>query len=152
MHDCDDERPAELREYEELRREARRLSRKRIAELRAEWLELERELANRKDQMGGLFELGASGNALAEDWVVAAVARGERPDAPLPPNLDPDAQEVLILAALDGKVHAVVEAVGVNFRGVVGGSPPGTLLQHAAWIGNPKLVEALLRLGESGRR
>jgi len=104
-------------------------------------------LRNRKDQMGSLLELGASGNALVEDWVVASVARGERPDAPLPPNLDPDAQEVLILAALDGKLDAVVDAVGVDFRGVVGGSPRGSLLQHAAWVGDPTVLDELLRRG-----
>jgi len=40
-----------------------------------------------------------------------------------------------------------VETVGPNFRGVVGGSPEGTLLHHAAWMGNPSTVRELLALG-----
>ena len=71
--------------------------------------------------------------------------RGERPPAPLPEVLDPDAQEVLILAALRGRLDAVVDAVGVDFSGVVGGSPEGTLLHHAAWVGNPELVARAAR-------
>ncbi len=82
-----------------------------------------------------------------EDLAVAAVAAGERPAGPLPAGLDPDAQEVLILAALRGRLDAVVDAVGVDFSGVVGGSPEGTLLHHAAWVGNPDLVRALLARG-----
>jgi ankyrin repeat protein len=104
-------------------------------------------LRNRMDLMGALLELGAIDQADASDWVVAAVARGERPDEPLPASLDPDAQEVLVLAALDGKLDAVVEAAGVDFRGVVGGSPEGTLLHHGAWVGNPEVVRELLRRG-----
>ena len=41
---------------------------------------------------------------------------GDRPPAPLPDVLDPDAQEVLILAALRGRLDAVVDAVGVGFQ------------------------------------
>ncbi|HEY8103782.1 MAG TPA: hypothetical protein VIE18_04650, partial [Gaiellaceae bacterium] len=41
----------------------------------------------------------------------------------------------------------VLDAVGPGFRGVVGGSPSGTLLHHAAWIGSPALVERLLERG-----
>ena len=66
---------------------------------------------------------------------------------PLPETLDPDAQEVIVLAALRGKLDLVVDVVGPSFRGVVGGSPEGTLLHHAAWIGSPELVERLLERG-----
>jgi hypothetical protein len=51
---------------------------------------------------------------------------------------------VLILAALRGRLDLVVEHVGPNFRGVVGGSPEGTLLHHAAWVGSPELVRELI--------
>ena len=62
------------------------------------------------------------------------------PAGPLPATLDPDAQEVLVLAALRGRLDAVVDAVGPGFAGVVGGSPEGTLLHHAAWVGDPDVV------------
>ncbi len=61
--------------------------------------------------------------------------------------MDPDRQEVLILSALRGNLQAVVDVVGVNFRGVVGGSPEGTLLHHAAWMGHVNAVRELLALG-----
>jgi ankyrin repeat protein len=41
----------------------------------------------------------------------------------------------------------VVDLVGPDFRGVVGGSPEGTLLHHAAWVGNAGLVRRLLERG-----
>jgi ankyrin repeat protein len=41
----------------------------------------------------------------------------------------------------------VVDAVGVDFAGVVGGSPEGTLLHHACWMGNARVVERLLARG-----
>lgn len=104
-------------------------------------------LRNRADVAAALAELGAETTVPPEDLAVAAVARGEVPPAPLPAELDPDAQEVLILAALEGRLDAVVEAVGAGFAGVVGGSPPGTLLHHAAWVGRPDLVRRLLELG-----
>jgi ankyrin repeat protein len=94
-----------------------------------------------------LAGLGASTEVAPDDLSVAAVAAGDRPPAPLPDVLDPDAQEVLILAALRGRLDAVVDAVGVDFSGVVGGSPEGTLLHHAAWAGNPEIVRALLERG-----
>jgi ankyrin repeat protein len=104
-------------------------------------------LRGRTDQAETLAELGASTDVDPSDLAVAAVARGERPQAPLPDRLDPDAQEVLILAALRGRLELVVDLVGANFRGVVGGSPAGTLLHHAAWVGQPELVGELLRRG-----
>lgn len=104
-------------------------------------------LRGREDNAEVLRELGASTELDPADATVAAVARGERPTAPLPAELDPDAQEVLILNALHGKLASVVALVGPNFRGVVGGSPDGTLLHHAAWIGNLRLVRELLELG-----
>jgi ankyrin repeat protein len=104
-------------------------------------------LRGRTDQAETLASLGASTDVDPGDSAVAAVARGERPEMPLPESLDPDAQEVLILAALRGPTDLVVDLVGPNFRGVVGGSPAGTLLHHAAWVGNPALVEKLLARG-----
>jgi ankyrin repeat protein len=94
-----------------------------------------------------LARLGASTKLDPADAAVAAIARGERPQVPLPASLDPDAQEVLILTALRGGLDRVVEAVGPNFSGVVGGSPEGTLLHHACWLGHVDVVERLLELG-----
>jgi hypothetical protein len=54
---------------------------------------------------------------------------------------------VLVLAALRRDLDVVVAAVGVDFRGVVGGSPEGSLLHHAAWVGSPALAGRLLELG-----
>ena len=96
-----------------------------------------------------LERLGASTDVSEDDRAVAAVARGERAD--LPDGLDVDQQEVLILAALRGQVDAVVDAVGVGFAGVVGGSPEGTLLHHAAWVGEADVVRTLLARGADAR-
>jgi len=104
-------------------------------------------LRGRADRMEALAALGASTDVDPDDLSVAAVARGERPETPLPATLDPDAQEVLVLAALRGHLDIVLDVVGPNFRGVVGGSPEGTLLHHAAWIGSPELVRELLARG-----
>jgi ankyrin repeat protein len=104
-------------------------------------------LRGRTEAAQTLAELGASTEVTAHDLAVAAIAAGQQPTTPLPETLDPDAQEVLILAALRGRLAAVVDAVGVGFRGVVGGSPAGTLLHHAAWTGNPDVVSALLERG-----
>jgi ankyrin repeat protein len=101
-------------------------------------------LRGRDDAAETLAELGASTALAPDDAAVAAVARGERPGRPLPETLDPDAQEVLILNALRGKLETVVELVGPDFTGVVGGSPRGTLLQHAAWVGDAVVVGELL--------
>jgi hypothetical protein len=57
-----------------------------------------------------------------------------------------DAQEVVILAALKG-LDTVVDAVGPDSRGVVGGSPVLPLIGHAAWVGSPTTVRRLLELG-----
>jgi hypothetical protein len=94
-----------------------------------------------------LAELGASTHVDPADAAVEALARGERPTTPLPEALDVDVQEVLALTALRGHLDAVVEAVGPGFRGVVGGSPEGSLLEHAAWMGDAGLMERLLALG-----
>ena len=102
-------------------------------------------LRGRADLAATLAELGADTTIEPGDAAVAAVARGET--ATLPAELDPDAQEVLILAALHGQLESVVEAVGPNFAGVVGGGPSGTLLHHACWVGNAEVVERLLELG-----
>jgi ankyrin repeat protein len=94
-----------------------------------------------------LAELGASTDVSPEDLAVAAVARGEAAASPLPAEPGADAQETLILAALRGHLEAIVAAVGPNFFGHVGGGPPGSLLHHACWIGNPQLVDRLLERG-----
>jgi ankyrin repeat protein len=94
-----------------------------------------------------LAELGASTEIPPNDLAVAAIARGERPDHPLPDQPDHDAQEVLALAALRGQLELVVELFGPNFFAHVGGGPPGTLLHHACWVGNPQTVARLLDLG-----
>ncbi len=52
-----------------------------------------------------------------------------------------------MLAALRGNLDLVLDSVGPSFRGVVGGSPEGTLLHHAAWVGSPELVDRLLERG-----
>ena len=41
----------------------------------------------------------------------------------------------------------MADVAGPDFRGVVGGSPTGTLLHHAAWVGRPDLVQRLLERG-----
>jgi hypothetical protein len=100
-----------------------------------------------RDQANTLAELGASTELDPQDAGVSAIARGEHPAAKLPEAFDPAAQDVLILAARRGQVDLVVDAVGPSFRGVVGGSPEGTLLHHAAWVGDPELVRTLLARG-----
>ena len=105
-------------------------------------------LRGQDDQLETLRELRASTDVDEDDLAVAAVDQGERPATPLPADLDPDQQEVLILAALQkGRLELVVELLGTQFTGVVGGSPSGTLLHHAAWVGDAALVERLLELG-----
>jgi ankyrin repeat protein len=104
-------------------------------------------LRGRADSAEALAALGAATDLDPADAPVASLARGERPEGPLPGELDPDAQEVLILAALRGHLDLVVEAVGPDFAGVVGGSPRGTLLHHAAWVGSPESVRRLLECG-----
>jgi ankyrin repeat protein len=104
-------------------------------------------LRGRDDYAEVLAELGASTDVAPEDLAVAAVARGERPPGGLPSELGPDAQEVLWEAAAGGRLELVVDLVGPNFFGHVGGGPPGTLLHHASWIGNADLVRRLLAHG-----
>ncbi len=103
-------------------------------------------LRGREDQAAALEQLGASTEVKAADRVVAELAAG-RAAGPLPAELDPDAQEVLILAALRGRLAPIAAAVGPGFRGVVGGSPEGTLLHHAGWVGGAQVVRELLDLG-----
>jgi ankyrin repeat protein len=102
-------------------------------------------LRSRDDVAEALRELGADTTVAPEDLAVAAL------DGPLPATFDVDQQEALILAALHGRLEAVVGAVGVGFTGVVGGSPEGTLLHHAAYVGSPELVRALLDRGADPR-
>jgi ankyrin repeat protein len=94
-----------------------------------------------------LEELGASTDLSPEDVAVAAVVRGERPAGDLPAELSRDAQEALVAVVLRGDVDLVVELVGPNFFAYVGGGPPGTLLHHAAWVGDPEVVRRLLAHG-----
>ncbi len=104
-------------------------------------------LRGRDDLAQTLAVLGASTEVSDAEHAVAALARGERPDVALPDRLDVDAQEVVILAALQGHLDTVVDAVGPDFRGVVGGSPVLPLIGHAAWVGSPTAVRRLLELG-----
>jgi ankyrin repeat protein len=104
-------------------------------------------LRARDDVAEALAELGASTDLDPADAPVEALARGERPTTPLPAVLDVDAQEVIVLAALGGRLDAVVDTVGPDFSGVVGGSPEGSLLHHAAWVGDAALVGELLARG-----
>jgi len=104
-------------------------------------------LRGRDELASVLAELGASTDVSPEDGAVSALARGERPTDPLPAALDPDAQEVIVFSALRGHLDAVVDVVGPGFRGVVGGSPAGSLLQHASWLGDRDVVAALLASG-----
>jgi ankyrin repeat protein len=101
----------------------------------------------RLDLAETLAELGASTEVDPIDEVLGAISRGEKPSAPLPEELDEDAGEILILAALWGPTDVVLDLVGPDFHGRVGGSPDGSLLAHAAWVGNAELVRALLGRG-----
>lgn len=104
-------------------------------------------IRNRADVVQLLAERGASTVLKPGDRAVAALARGERPAEPLPERLDADSQEAVTLAALDGHLELVVEYLGPNYFSHVGGGPPGTLLHHTCWVGNPNLVRRLLELG-----
>jgi ankyrin repeat protein len=104
-------------------------------------------LRGRDDLVGTLAELGASTDVAPGDLAVAALAGGERPAGPLPERLDADAQEVLVLAALGGHLEPVVDALGAGFFGHAGGGPPGTLLHHASWVGDPAVAARLLERG-----
>jgi ankyrin repeat protein len=105
-------------------------------------------LRNQPDNAELLARLGASTELDQADAAVAAVARGERPPEFVPAfEEDPDRQEAVILGALEGNLQAVVDVVGVNFRGVVGGPPAGTLLHHAAWMGKADAARELLARG-----
>jgi ankyrin repeat protein len=94
-----------------------------------------------------LERLGASTEVDATDGWVAQLARGEEPKGERPAVFDVDMQEVVILTALRVDPELVARAVGVGFSGVVGGSPAGTLLHHACWVGSVAVVERLLALG-----
>jgi hypothetical protein len=97
-------------------------------------------LRGRSDQADTLAELGASTEIDPRDRAVAAVARGEQPETPLPDALDPDAQEVLVLAALRGHADLVLELVGPTFAGLSAGrprersctTPPGSAAQGSS--------------------
>ncbi|HEX6459823.1 MAG TPA: ankyrin repeat domain-containing protein [Thermoleophilaceae bacterium] len=105
-------------------------------------------LRGRDDAAKLLAELGASTEVAPEDVAVAALARGERPATPLPEKLSADAQEALILAVLRGDHReAIIDVIGPDSFGHVGGGPPGTLLHHACWVGKPEVVKLLLERG-----
>jgi hypothetical protein len=74
---------------------------------------------------------------------VAAFVRGEKAAA-LPAELDADQREVLMAAAMDGRLGEVVDALGPSFAGW---HYDGTLLHHAAWYGNADGVRLLLERG-----
>jgi ankyrin repeat protein len=102
-------------------------------------------LRNRTDNAELLAKLGASTELDPVDVAIAGVARGEEPQWDVAPfTWDPDRQEVIILSALNGNLDAVVRYLGANFHGVVGGSPDGTLLHHAAWMGKAGVARELL--------
>jgi ankyrin repeat protein len=109
-------------------------------------------LRNRADLAELLAELGASIDVAPEDVAVAALARGERPTGPLPAHLAADAQETLILAALRGRLELIVDVLGPNLFGHVGGGPPGTLLHHACWVGKAQILSRLLERGADPHR
>jgi ankyrin repeat protein len=94
-----------------------------------------------------LLGLGASTEVDPRDHPIASIAGGSHPQEPLPEELDPDAQEVILLSALRGNLELVLDVVGPQFSGVVGGSPQGTLLHHSAWMGAPELIDGLLARG-----
>jgi ankyrin repeat protein len=102
-------------------------------------------IRGRDDQAEALAELGADTTVAPEDLALAALASGERPIGPLPD--DPDAQEVIVMAALRGDLDAVLDAVGPDYAGVVAGSPKLPLIGHAAWVGDPEVVRRLLEAG-----
>jgi ankyrin repeat protein len=104
-------------------------------------------LRGRADVAETLAELGAATDVAPADLSLAALSRGQAAAEPLPADLDPDAQEVVVMAALSGHLDTVVDVVGADFVGVVGGSPHGTLLHHASWVGDPSTVRRLLEHG-----
>ena len=108
-------------------------------------------LRGRDDSARLLAELGADTTVDADDVAVAAIARGERPDA-VPETFDYDQQEVLILAALWERMEHVVDLLGPDFRGVVGGSPEGSLLEHVGWVGQRAARAVPRRQGRRGGR
>jgi ankyrin repeat protein len=108
-------------------------------------------LRGRADVAEALAELSAATDVDPADVAVGAVARGERPATTLPADPDVDVQEVLILTALFEHPDLVIDMVGPDFRGVVGGSPAGSLLHHAAWVGDARLVRLLLERGADAR-
>jgi ankyrin repeat protein len=104
-------------------------------------------LRGRDEVAEHLARLGASTEVAGGDRVIGDVARGLRPTGPLPAELDPDAQEVLILTALWRDLELVLDLVGPDFVGVVGGSPPGALAHMAAYVGQAATVQTLLERG-----
>jgi ankyrin repeat protein len=108
-------------------------------------------LRARDDLTATLAAHGADTTVAPEDLAVARLARGEDPGDELPAALDVDQQEVVVVAALSGLADHVIRHVGPDFRGVVGGSPEGTLLHHAAWMGDTPLVTLLLDRGADPR-
>ena len=104
-------------------------------------------LRARDDSAAVLGEVGAHTGVAPEDVALSDIPRGRRPHGALPDPLDPDAQEVVILAALRGHLDVVLDVFGPGFRGVVGGSPEASLLGHATWFGNAEVVGQLLERG-----
>jgi ankyrin repeat protein len=103
-------------------------------------------IRNRADLAETLAALGASTDTTPGDAAIAALARGERPATALDLD-DLDVQEALIKNALFGDAALTLELAGPDLLGPVDASPFGTLLHHAAWVGNAALVERLLAEG-----
>ena len=83
--------------------------------------------AGRTDIFALLTELGASTELSAGGIARSPPSRAASdPNMPLPEQLDSDSQEVIILGALSGQLERIVDALGPNFFGHVGGGPPGT--------------------------
>ena len=95
-------------------------------------------LRNRTDAARLLAELGASTAVAPEDEAVPRWPAASGPNPPLPDELAPDPQEVLILAALRGQLGAVIQAVAaVRRRGgrLTGGQPSCTTRRGSATPG-----------------
>ena len=97
-------------------------------------------LRGQTENIALLEQLGADTTVDVDDLAVAEL---RDPGTPL----DYDQQEAVILRAGHGELERVIEVFGPDFRGVVGGSPEGALLEHAAWSGRADMVRRLLAVG-----
>ena len=102
-------------------------------------------LRGKDDLAAALARLGASTDVDPADAAVAALARGEQPRPRCPSARPRRAGGDRALGAPRRTSTSSLDAVGVDFRGVVGGSPKGTLLHHAAWFGSTDARRAAAR-------